>query len=75
MTPSEDQPQLPEPPAYSPYMSRDEAHAVLQEHLDLVKPWEEDPNPDVRAFVAQQRRDAEAAFKRLEGFYEIGADA
>ncbi|RYJ05958.1 MAG: hypothetical protein EON52_08845 [Actinomycetales bacterium] len=76
MTDQPSEPVRPEdidPPGYDQYMTLDEARAVLAAHLDLVKPWDEDPNPEVREFVAQQRRDAEVAFKRLEGFYKIGA--
>lgn len=60
-------------PKYDQYMSRDEAHEVFEAHLDLVRPFADHPNPDVRAVVAERVAGAEASFKRIDGFYKIGA--
>ncbi|REK72765.1 hypothetical protein DX116_03955 [Aeromicrobium endophyticum] len=60
-------------PKYDQYMTRDEARAVFESHLDLIRPFADHPNPEVRAVVAERTAAAEAAFQNIDGFYEIGA--
>lgn len=60
-------------PTYNPYMTREEAQEVFESHLDLIRPFADHPNPEVRAVVAERTVAAEAAFRRVDGFYEAGA--
>lgn len=60
-------------PKYSQYMTRDEALAVLEAHVDPLRPFADHPDPELSAIIAARIKAAESAFKRLDGFYKIGA--
>jgi hypothetical protein len=74
MTDKLDWPEFPEDlPKYDDSMTREECRAVVDAHLDLIRPYADHPDPDVRAHVAERIGASEKAWKRLDGFYKVGA--